>query len=241
MIIIPMAGMSSRFFKAGYSKPKYMLELNGEFLFDLCLKSFKLYFETEHFVFILRDVFNTKSFVLQRIASLGINSYTLITLDKETRGQAETVYLAISKLFNIEQPITIFNIDTIRPNFIFTKFEGENECYIEVFRGDGDNWSFVMPSNDVKNEVIATSEKKQISNLCCTGLYHFSTIKNFISAYEHYKNLPQENWDAGELYIAPIYNYLISNGIKVYYTEINKSDVIFCGTPREYENLQGKK
>lgn len=55
----------------------------------------------------------------------------------------------------------------------------------------------------------------------------FSTIKNFISAYEHYKNLPQENWDAGELYIAPIYNYLISNGIKVYYTEINKSDVIF--------------
>ncbi|EFH9271529.1 capsular biosynthesis protein, partial [Escherichia coli] len=35
-------------------------------------------------------------------------------------------------------------------------------------------------------------------------------------------------------------NYLISNGIKVYYTEINKSDVIFCGTPREYENLQGK-
>ncbi|EII5689729.1 capsular biosynthesis protein, partial [Vibrio parahaemolyticus] len=26
MIVIPMAGMSSRFFKAGYDKPKYMLE-----------------------------------------------------------------------------------------------------------------------------------------------------------------------------------------------------------------------
>ncbi|EID7846057.1 capsular biosynthesis protein, partial [Vibrio parahaemolyticus] len=24
MIVIPMAGMSSRFFKAGYDKPKYM-------------------------------------------------------------------------------------------------------------------------------------------------------------------------------------------------------------------------
>ncbi|MGK3569907.1 hypothetical protein ACSLPB_24510, partial [Escherichia coli] len=46
--------------------------------------------------------------------------------------------------------------------------------------------------------LLITGEKKQISNLCCTGLYHFSTIKNFISAYEHYKNLPQENWDAGE-------------------------------------------
>ncbi|EGR2739468.1 capsular biosynthesis protein, partial [Vibrio parahaemolyticus] len=29
MIVIPMAGMSSRFFKAGYDKPKYMLEATG--------------------------------------------------------------------------------------------------------------------------------------------------------------------------------------------------------------------
>ncbi|MCC9243382.1 capsular biosynthesis protein [Escherichia coli] len=181
MIIIPMAGMSSRFFKAGYSKPKYMLELNGEFLFDLCLKSFKLYFETEHFVFILRDVFNTKSFVLQRIASLGINSYTLITLDKETRGQAETVYLAISKLFNIEQPITIFNIDTIRPNFIFTKFEGENECYIEVFRGDGDNWSFVMPSNDVKMRSLLLAKKNKFLTYAAQDYIIFLQLKFYFS------------------------------------------------------------
>ena len=30
MFIIPMAGLSSRFFKAGYNKPKYQLDLNGE-------------------------------------------------------------------------------------------------------------------------------------------------------------------------------------------------------------------
>lgn len=30
MIVIPMAGMSSRFFKAGYTQPKYMLEAHGQ-------------------------------------------------------------------------------------------------------------------------------------------------------------------------------------------------------------------
>lgn len=33
MFIIPMAGLSSRFFKAGYTKPKYQLDLNGETVF----------------------------------------------------------------------------------------------------------------------------------------------------------------------------------------------------------------
>ncbi|EOA0230274.1 capsular biosynthesis protein, partial [Escherichia coli] len=34
MIVIPMAGLSSRFKKAGYVKPKYMLEAHGKTLFS---------------------------------------------------------------------------------------------------------------------------------------------------------------------------------------------------------------
>ncbi|EKO3985769.1 capsular biosynthesis protein, partial [Vibrio fluvialis] len=41
MIMIPMAGMSSRFFKAGYSKPKYMLEAKGKTLFEHSVLSFE--------------------------------------------------------------------------------------------------------------------------------------------------------------------------------------------------------
>ncbi|MBD6989485.1 capsular biosynthesis protein, partial [Vibrio parahaemolyticus] len=44
MIIIPMAGMSSRFFNAGYDKPKYMLEARGVTLFEHSILSFKKYF-----------------------------------------------------------------------------------------------------------------------------------------------------------------------------------------------------
>ena len=40
MIIIPMAGLSSRFFSDGYKLPKYMLDLHGVPVFDHAFGSF---------------------------------------------------------------------------------------------------------------------------------------------------------------------------------------------------------
>ena len=48
MIIIPMAGKSSRFFNEGYEVPKYMLSLNEDSnVFKEAVKSFKKYFESD--------------------------------------------------------------------------------------------------------------------------------------------------------------------------------------------------
>ena len=95
MIVIPMAGLSSRFFKAGFTQPKYMLPLFNETVFDWSVRTFEKYFETEEFVFILRDVYGTPAFVKDRVQKLGIKSFKTHVLSNETRGQAETVYLAI--------------------------------------------------------------------------------------------------------------------------------------------------
>ncbi|WP_429127324.1 glycosyltransferase family 2 protein [Aeromonas media] len=238
MIIIPMAGLSSRFFKAGYTKPKYMLDLNGESLFDTCLKSFSAYFESEHFLFIVRDVYATKDFVNERVKHLGIASYSVEALSEETRGQAETVSLGLQAISNLEQPITIFNIDTIRPGFSFPDFDPREDSYLEVFKGTGDNWSFVKPVSDQSNEVILTTEKNPVSDLCCTGLYHFASASQFIAAYNYFLQLPKEQWDAGELYVAPLYNHIIRKHLPVKFHLIGRDEVIFCGTPTEYEALK---
>ena len=63
MIIIPMAGMSSRFFKAGYDKPKYMLSAHGSTLFEHSVNSFKKYFNDTPFLFIVRVCYITTEFV----------------------------------------------------------------------------------------------------------------------------------------------------------------------------------
>lgn len=230
-----MAGLSSRFFKAGYELPKYMLEAHAESLFDHSVKSFKKYFDTIKFIFIVRDVYETPDFVLQRIIDLGIKEYDVVVLNKETRGQAETVTLGLTNYRDYDEAITIFNIDTFRPGFVYPDLEGLGDGYLEVFRGTGDNWSFVRPINNSSTIIDLTTEKNPISNLCCTGLYHFNDIQDYFSAYDYYISLPKEQWEKGELYVAPLYNYLIKNGRCIHHHVIAREEVIFCGTPDEYK------
>ncbi|MEZ9563362.1 capsular biosynthesis protein, partial [Vibrio splendidus] len=149
MIVIPMAGLSSRFFKAGYTQPKYMLDAHGKSLFAHAVLSFKAYFESEVFVFIVRDVYESAYFVEQECEMLGIKAFKIVILDQETRGQAETVALGLEKAeVNKEVSLTVFNIDTFRPNFTFPQLDLLGEGYLEVFRGSGDNWSFAKPESE---------------------------------------------------------------------------------------------
>lgn len=234
MIVIPMAGMSSRFFKAGFDKPKYMLEAHNKTLFQHAIESFKAYFSSEEFVFIVRDVFNTPEFVKQQALRCGIKNYKIVVLDQETRGQAETVTLGIEKLKIEVGSLTIFNIDTFRPNFIYPNLDILGDGFLEVFKGSGDNWSFVKPKFRNSTQIVQTTEKNPISNLCCTGLYHFSNVHDYLKAYYRYLNLPISKWEKGELYVAPLYNYLIAQGKDIHYSLIERNDVVFCGVPDEY-------
>ncbi|CAH7391829.1 Nucleoside-diphosphate-sugar pyrophosphorylase involved in lipopolysaccharide biosynthesis/translation initiation factor 2B, gamma/epsilon subunits (eIF-2Bgamma/eIF-2Bepsilon) [Vibrio chagasii] len=240
MIIIPMAGLSSRFFKAGFKQPKYMLEAHGCTLFAHAINSFKDYFSSEHFLFIVRDVQDTPQFVAQQATSLGIVSYEIKILNEETRGQAETVYLG-SQHCNDHEPITIFNIDTFRPGFNYPASMDQWDGYLEVFSGEGDNWSYARPVSSKTTKVIETAEKRRISDLCCTGLYQFSSLKDYRDSYLHYLSLPAEQWDKGELYVAPLYNYLIQRNKNIHYHLIDRNEVIFCGVPDEYYEFLEQK
>ena len=233
MIVIPMAGLSSRFFKAGYTEPKYMLPAHGIPLFDHAVLSFKAYFETTEFVFIVRSDYNTAQFVESRCQILGIKDYQIVSLAADTRGQAETVYLGIEDCDDA-LPITIFNIDTFRPNFTLPNVADEGDGYLEVFKGEGSNWSYAKPKSPDSNQVIETAEKNPISDLCSTGLYHFAHAGDFKRAFQLEAAKPISEWQKQELYIAPLYNYLIEEGKDIRYHLIARDEVIFCGVPQEY-------
>jgi dTDP-glucose pyrophosphorylase len=233
MIVIPMAGLSSRFFKAGYTEPKYMLEAHGKSIFRHSVESFSPYFGSEKFLFIIRDVYGTYDFIKKELKDMGVASFDIHVLQEETRGQAETVFLALEQVPE-DESLTIFNIDTFRPGFVFPESCLEKDGYLEVFEGEGDNWSFIKLSPDDQSVVIETAEKKAISNLCCTGLYHFARTSDFKRAFDVYASKPIEEWDKAELYVAPLYNVLIQEGLSIGFDLIERKEVIFCGVPQEY-------
>ncbi|MCF6764275.1 glycosyltransferase family 2 protein [Thiotrichales bacterium 19S3-7] len=237
MIVIPMAGLSSRFKNAGYVKPKYMLQAHGYSLFYYSIISFKAYFHTEKFLFIALDVASTKSFIVHQCQLLGITNYEIILLEEATKGQAETVYLGLKLAKVHDDSLLIFNIDTFRPGYYYPKeFDlTEVDGYLETFIGTGKNWSNVLPDTSETNKVVLTAEKKEISEYCCTGLYYWRCASDFMHIFENYKKLTLNQLDGREYYIAPMYNYAIEQGKDIRFNVINSEDVIFCGVPREYE------
>lgn len=239
MIIIPMAGLSSRFFKAGYYLPKYQLDLpNGQTVFEWAVTSFEDYFNTEKFIFIVRNVFHTPDFVEQQVKKLAIKDYEIIVLDRETYGQAETVALGLKHLSIEEQQreCYIFNIDSRRHKFQKPLVSYSSDGYLEVFKGEGEHWSFIELNN--QDQVIRTTEKVRISNLCSDGLYYFKKISVFLQLVAD--ALEQQDFVKGELYIAPLYNRMIKRGDVIGYDLIQKQQISFCGTPDEYQGICSK-
>ncbi|MBX7490602.1 glycosyltransferase family 2 protein [Helicobacter turcicus] len=239
-IIFPMAGLSSRFTKFGFTQPKYMLKIKENSVFFNAVNSFNKYYKSCKFLFIYREILETKDFIVKECEKLHLSNYVLVELEKPTLGQAHTVSLGLENA-NIPQDesILIFNIDTFRPNFKlpatldYEKIDG----YLEVFQGDGEQWSFILPGDS--NKVIKTTEKERISSLCSSGLYYFKKACDFLEAFN--TSLANNITNKGEYYIAPLYNSLIHKGKDIRYFEIPRNAIIFCGTPEDYLILNNKE
>ena len=234
LFVIPMAGLSSRFFQAGFTVPKYMLPIENQSMFEWSVSSFKRYFGTDHFLFIIRDTYNTQKFIHQQVEKMGIQNYQLVVLSDETRGQADTVYLGLQQS-GYQEDLIIFNIDSRRHDYIKPTWLTDFAGYLEVFQGDGDHWSFVEPLFTNSHQVKRTTEKERISDLCSDGLYYFRDRILFEQCFE--SAVMQNKFIQGELYIAPLYNHLIEQSFDIRFDCINIQKIDFCGTPDEYKNI----
>ena len=227
--IIPMAGNSSRFFDKGYTVPKYMLDMMGGSAFSLSVSSFCNYYDTDLFIFLVRSDYNSAVFVDEQVKILGIKDYKIITVNRETIGQADTVSLSLDEIGENE-PLYIFNIDTCRCDYVKPSIVYRCDGYLEVFEGEGDAWSFVLPGHN--NTVVRTAEKERISNCCSNGLYYFKNKRLYIEAFVRAKNANRKI--NGEYYIAPLYNELIKLGKDIRFEFVDVDKLRFFGTPEEY-------
>jgi hypothetical protein len=234
MIVFPMVGISRRFRDAGYDRPKYMLPLSDSTCFDHSVMGFLRALGDTPPTFVMRPDFDTPAFVRQRLDALGVADARLVVLDEMTSGQAETVERGLDGIDDAgSDGLLIFNIDTFRPGFAMPPPDARGDGYLETFVGSGDNWSFVQDDGSGRNRAARTAEKVPISDLCCTGLYHFARLDDFRSAMATERAKPSSE----ELYVAPIYNHLIAAGRDIRYTMVDRNAVVFCGVPSEYEAL----
>lgn len=223
MIVLSLAGNSNRFFIAGYTTVKYLLPLQGK---PVILHILNWIPRDIKILIVLNEKYNDVVFIKNLLNSLSFRNFRVVEVD-DTLGQSDTVYRGLCACpdFWVEQEeLIIFNGDTIRKSVTWNF--GMFGNYIEVFKGQGTHWSFV----DDLGLVQRVEEKVRISEYCSDGLYTFESIMVFLRFFELYKKKL-----TSELYVAPIYNLMIIDGYAVHSGVIDQENLVFCGTPDEYE------
>lgn len=232
-IVITMAGLGSRFKKAGYTCPKYEIEAFGKTLFEYSMESLKGYYsENNSYYFIVRSDDNARDFIYEKSLDMGIckkENIKIIEIDYMTDGQATTAMLA-KEYWDKNDSLMIYNIDTYIEAYELKLEDIEGDGFIPCFKAEGDHWSFVKL--DENGDATEVREKVRISDNCTIGAYYFKSCELYEKMYEEYYTSGRK-LDANEKYVAPLYNYMIEKGMTVRICDVDAKRVHVLGTPEE--------
>ncbi|MDD3412723.1 MAG: glycosyltransferase family 2 protein [Lachnospiraceae bacterium] len=236
-IVITMAGVGQRFRDAGYQVPKYRIEAHNKSLFEWSMESLAGFSdESNTYYFIVRKEDDSREFIKETCKGMGILHAEVIELDYRTDGQATTALLAEEK-WNGADSLLIYNIDTYVESGEMNESQIEGDGFIPCFTAEGTHWSFVKLDEDGK--AIEVKEKERISDYCTLGAYYFKTAELYGRLYREYyeekkgTELGAAEAEKKERYVAPLYNYLISQGGEVRISNVEASKVHVLGTPEE--------
>lgn len=231
-IVIPMAGLGSRFVKAGFDKPKPFIDVLGKLMIVRVLENLK--YKGARYILIARKEHLTKE---KKLVDEIKNNFNVefIAIDKLTEGTACTVLYA-RKYINNDTPLMIANSDQIVDidiaDFINDSFKRGLDGSILTFIDKEKNpkWSFAKLNNDL---VVEVKEKEAISEFATVGIYFFNKGKIFVeSAIDMIIENDRVN---NEFYTCPVYNYAIKNGAKIGIYNIENNQMHGIGTPEDLE------
>ncbi|EAI3646434.1 lipopolysaccharide biosynthesis protein, partial [Campylobacter jejuni] len=231
-IVIPMAGLGSRFAKAGFDKPKPFIDVLDKPMIVRVLENLK--YKDARYILIARKEHLTKE---KKLVDEIKNNFNVefIPIDKLTEGTACTVLYA-RKYINNDMPLMIANSDQIVDiniaDFINDSFKRGLDGSILTFIDKEKNpkWSFAKLNNDL---VVEVKEKEAISEFATVGIYFFNKGKIFVeSAIDMIIENDRVN---NEFYTCPVYNYAIKSGAKIGIYNIDFSKMHGIGTPEDLE------
>jgi NDP-sugar pyrophosphorylase family protein len=232
-IVIPMAGLGSRFSQAGYKKPKPFIDVNGKPMIVRVLENLKI--NNAKYFLIARKEHIEKEIDLVNEIENKFNA-TFIPIDKLTEGTACTVLYA-RKFINNSTPLLIANSDQIVDININDFVNDSNN------RGlDGSILSFLDPEKNPKwsfaklgqdNLVTEVKEKVPISEVATVGIYLFSKGSDFVdSVIDMIIDNERVN---NEFYTCPVYNYMIKFQKKIGVYNIQVTQMHGIGTPEDLD------
>lgn len=232
-IVIPMAGRGSRFVKAGYELPKPLLDVHGRPMIEVVVENLRPSIP-HRFIFICQKEHLEQYDLKDKLINIAGSATEVIAIDHVTDGAACTVLLA-EKFINNEDQLMIANcdqyvsasIDDYLANMLDNKYDG----YIMTMTADDPKWSFIRLNS--LNEVTEVIEKKVVSNEATVGIYNYRCGSMFVRAVK--EMIKHDDRVNNEFYVAPAYNYMIKDKLRVGYMNIgsDRNGMYGLGVPED--------
>jgi len=167
------------------------------------------------------------------------NAYAHVLVTGETEGAACTI-LTAKDLIDTDAELLVANCDQLvfQPRYMdnaLAYWRRTADAGILCCIKNEPYWSYVGlgPGGEI-NEV---AEKQVISNLATVGVYWWRRGSDFVRAAE--RMIQADDRFRGEFYLAPTYNYLITEGKIILPFVVN--DVWSIGTPELLETYNERK
>ena len=221
-IVIPMAGLGSRFSDAGYTTPKPFIEIEGK---PMILEAVNTLGFEGNYIFIIRK----DEYIKNKMKEIFPNSQ-IIEVDYLTDGPASSVMLA-KEFINNDEELIVANCDQIM------WWDAETVIkQIRVMDYDGVVVTYheTTPKNSYarinrRGYVTKMAEKQVISNVSLNGIHYWKKGKYFVESTESMveKNIRFNN----EFYVSLTYNQMIEKGLKIGIYHIPNEFHNAVGTP----------
>lgn len=221
-VIIPMAGLGSRFTDYGFIRNKYMLPINKNHtsMIEMAITTLQAP-PSSHFIFILREENPTQPDtsvrgLLQDICTKNKYKCTILSVNALTEGPTCTSYIA-KDIVNNDIPLIISNSDQILDWDCASFLSAFETCDAGVLTytpdypiviGSKDKHSFVQKDPNTQ-QPIRFVEKIAISDEALVGVHYYKKGAYFVEAakYTFDNNIRAPN---GEFYLSYTYQALLN-------------------------------
>ena len=225
-VLIPMAGLGSRFRDAGYVFPKPLVEVDGKPMIQAVVESLGV--NAIYTYIVQKDHY--EKYNLSYLLNLITPNCNIVQVDGITEGAAVTCLLAKTHIDN-DHPLIMANSDQIvewnSRQFIYDLMTKNADGGIATFKSTHPKWSYAKVNSE--GLVTEVAEKKPISDLATVGIYYWKHGSDFIKYAEQMiaKDIRTNN----EFYVCPVFNEAIEDGKRVFTNDIKKMWGV--GTPED--------
>jgi dTDP-glucose pyrophosphorylase len=244
-VLIPMAGLGSRFTKYGFATNKYLLpiDIQQTKMIEKAILTLNIPSNSQ-FIFILREEKEKDDSLRLYLHELcDKHSYKCIILSVNylTEGPASTAYIA-KDYINNDIPLIISNSDQILDwnyNSFINKCNNYDGCVLtykpnyELIIGTTDKHSFVR-FDDNTEKPVEFIEKTVISNEALVGVHYYKKGSYFIESTEYIfsNNIRAPN---GEFYLSYTYQALLNMNYSIGSYCLSDNEFFYpVGEPEDY-------